>query len=167
MAIFQPTHTVCASMATHHPNPVSLSLSSASSSLLSISSRHFREISDPITQLLGQLHRLVYLSQAPPTSSPSAREMVIDQYQRALFHPDMSPAQLKGELHRLETRSGEGVWLLEEGVWSIGPRLVRKAMEELAGMREGNISGGNYVTHIVHHVFRDHFRYSSKIRLHM
>lgn len=45
----------------------------------------------------------------------------------------MSPAQIKGELHRLETHSAEGVWLLEEGAWSIGPRLLRKALEELSG----------------------------------
>ena len=60
--------------------------------------------------------------------------LVLDRYQRSLFQPGVSPAQIKGELHRLETHSGEGVWLLEEGEWSIGPRLLRKAMEELAGI---------------------------------
>lgn len=59
--------------------------------------------------------------------------MILERYQRSLFHSSVSPAQIKGELHRLGSRSGEGVWLLEEGVWSVGPRLLRKALEELSG----------------------------------
>ena len=110
-------------------------IAATSSSVLCLSSRHFREVSDPISQLLGTLHRLLSLSLAtPPSSSPSTRLLVLDRYQRSLFQPSMSPAQIKGELHRLGTRSGEGVWLLEEGAWSVGPKLLRKALEELSGM---------------------------------
>ena len=114
---------------------LSLSLSlSASSSLLSLSSRHLREISDPISQLLSTLHRLLSLTLSAPSLHPhSARLLVLDRYQRSLFHSDMSPDQVKGELHRLSSRTVEGVWLLEEGVWSVGPRLLNKAIREISG----------------------------------
>ena len=107
----------------------------ASSSLLSLSSRQLREISDPITQLMATLHRLLSLtlSAAPSLQPHSARLLVLDRYQRSLFHFDMSPEQVKGELHRLSTCSAEGVWLLEEGAWSVGPRLLSKAFGEIPG----------------------------------
>jgi serine/threonine protein kinase len=107
---------------------------SSSSSLLSLSSRQLREISDPISQLMATLHRLLSLTLSAPSLQPhSARLLVLDRYQRSLFHSDMSPEQIKGELHRLSTCSAEGVWLLEEGAWSVGPRLLSKAFGELSG----------------------------------
>lgn len=117
-------------------NPIKIFFSHyiiATSSTLSLSSRHLREITDPITHLLTTLQRLLTLS-IPMSHTHSSRLVVLDRYQRSLFQTTMSPVQIKGELHRLGTCSGEGVWLLEEGAWSVGPRLLKKAVMELSGM---------------------------------
>jgi NIMA (never in mitosis gene a)-related kinase len=117
----------------------SLSLSTASS-ILSISPKHVREISDPILVLLTQLHKLVFLTQLPPSPTPSARWSLVQAYKRWLFQHESSAPKLKAELHHLVGGSGEGVVMGEEhGEGLDGSRLVHCAMREMAPELKDNI----------------------------
>lgn len=107
------------------------------SSLLSFSPRHVREISDPITQLMTQLHKLVFITQLPPSLTPCARTLLIGQYKRALFDGTNSPACLKAEMHKLMSGVSETVeQLVCVGMDGAQPKvhLVQRALRELAGL---------------------------------
>lgn len=68
---------------------------------LSISPRKVRQISDPIQQILNVLHKVIYITQLPPTLSHNPRRTIIDKFKRALFLPNTNPAHLKTELKKL------------------------------------------------------------------
>ena len=111
------------------------------SSVLSISPRHLREISDPITQLMAQLHKLLFLAQLPPSPTPNMRMLLVNQYKHALFDRPSSPGSLKTEMHRLVMGTSESVGVLSEGgeggekrrIGGLQPRRLQKALSELAG----------------------------------
>ncbi|KNC51184.1 NEK/NEK10 protein kinase [Thecamonas trahens ATCC 50062] len=78
-------------------------------STLSISPSRVRAIDDPITQMLNQLHKLVYITQLPPTANRDPRRTIVEKYKRALFaKPDNS---LKAEMQKLLTGSTEEIKL--------------------------------------------------------
>ncbi|XP_060555382.1 serine/threonine-protein kinase Nek10-like isoform X1 [Ruditapes philippinarum] len=93
---------------------------SANTSTLTISNRRVRQISDPITQMLHTLHKIIYISQLPPTLDPNPRRRVIERFKRALFGPQSSSFNLKGELHKLNTGSRE---IIDLNFGPIGERL--------------------------------------------
>ena len=109
------------------------------SSVLSISPRHLREISDPITQLMEQLHKLLFLTQLPPSPTPNMRRLLVEQYKHGLFDSPSSPSHLKTEMHRLAMGVSDVVGVLSEGgEWKerpggLQPRLLQTALRELAG----------------------------------
>ena len=72
---------------------------------LSISPRKVRQISDPIQQILNVLHKVIYITQLPPTLSHNPRRTIIDKFKRALFLPNTNPAHLKTELKKLANGS--------------------------------------------------------------
>ncbi|XP_041365130.1 serine/threonine-protein kinase Nek10-like [Gigantopelta aegis] len=74
---------------------------SRSAATLTISPNRLREISDPIIQLLHQLHKIIYISQLPPTLGPNCNRRMIEQYKRALFSPQSNSMNLKNELKKL------------------------------------------------------------------
>lgn len=80
---------------------------SANAPTLTISNRRVRQISDPITQMLHTLHKIIYISQLPPTLNPNPKRRIIERFKRALFGPQSSSFNLKGELHKLNTGSRE------------------------------------------------------------
>ena len=104
------------------------------SSTLSISPRHLREISDPISLLLSQLHKLIYLTQLPPSHKPSARRTLIEQYKRYLFDRASDPSNLKSELHKLSSGVSDIVQILSE---SEGNRMVECCLDELRELSLG------------------------------
>ena len=106
----------------------------SASSTLSISPRHLREISDPITILLSQLHKLIYLIQLPPSHKPSARKTLIEQYKRYLFDGTSDPSNLKSELHKLSSGVSDIVQVLSERE---GHRMVERCLDELRGLSLG------------------------------
>ena len=112
------------------------------SSMLSISPKHLREISDPILALLTQLHKLVYLTQLPPPPTPSARWTLVQSYKRWLFQHGSDGAQLKAELHRLVGGGSGGVVGEEQGEGLFSSRMVQCALQE---MPQEQLLGGGYV----------------------
>ncbi|ESO99745.1 hypothetical protein LOTGIDRAFT_173537 [Lottia gigantea] len=68
---------------------------------LSISNSRLREITDPIVQMLVQLHKIIYITQLPPTLSPNFERRKIDEYKRALFSRHSHAVSLKTELKKL------------------------------------------------------------------
>lgn len=75
---------------------------SANTATLTISNRRVRQISDPITQMLHTLHKIIYISQLPPTLNPNPKRRIIERFKRALFGPQSSSFNLKGELHKVK-----------------------------------------------------------------
>ncbi|KAL8610125.1 hypothetical protein ACOMHN_024591 [Nucella lapillus] len=87
--------------------PKRLEARSKSSAMLTISPNRLREISDPILQMLHQLHKMVYITQLPPTLEPNTHRHMIEQYKRALFCQRSTPVNLKSELRKLSQGSRE------------------------------------------------------------
>ena len=81
------------------------------SPMLSISSSRIREIHDPCSRILNQLHKLLFISQLPPSieGELSIERRVIERYQRELFsHRGRCRGRnLKHELHKLMSGSKE------------------------------------------------------------
>ena len=81
-----------------------------------------------------QLHKLIFVTQIPPSPTPNMRRLVVEQYKRALFNRMSSPADLKSEVHKLMSGTGDAVQLLaSEDSNNPQPRMVDKALTELAG----------------------------------
>lgn len=74
---------------------------SRSAAMLTISPNRLREISDPVQQLLHQIHKIIYVTQLPPTLSPNPNRRIIEQYKRALFSSNSSSMNLKNEMKKL------------------------------------------------------------------
>jgi len=71
------------------------------SRMLSISPSKVREIDDPVTKTLMQLHKIIYIDQLPPTSEVNYRRRIISRYKRVLFTPNNRADMLKIELSKL------------------------------------------------------------------
>ncbi|XP_076465974.1 serine/threonine-protein kinase Nek10-like [Babylonia areolata] len=87
--------------------PKRLEARSKSAAMLTISPNRLREISDPILQMLHQLHKMVYITQLPPTLEPNPHRHMIEQYKRALFCQGSTAVNLKSELRKLSQGSRE------------------------------------------------------------
>lgn len=75
---------------------------------LSISPRKVRQINDPISQILNQLHKVIFITQLPPTLSPNPQRRIVEQFKRALFAPHNSSfVNLKSEVKKVIEGSRE------------------------------------------------------------
>jgi NIMA (never in mitosis gene a)-related kinase len=74
---------------------------SANTPTLTISQRRVRQISDPILQMLHQLHKILYITQLPPTLKPHKKRRMIERFKRALFAPQSTTFNLKSELKKV------------------------------------------------------------------
>jgi len=95
------------------PSPMRRSGVSANRTpMLSISPSRIREIHDPCSLLLMQLHKILFITQLPPSldgDGLAAERQVIDKYKRELFshHNLYRGRNLKDELHKLMSGSHE------------------------------------------------------------
>ncbi|XP_047137318.1 serine/threonine-protein kinase Nek10 isoform X2 [Hydra vulgaris] len=76
---------------------------------LSISPRKVREINDPILLILSQLHKVIFISQLPPSLHYDQNRRIIEQYKRSLFTMRSSATNLKNEIKKLMEGSKEYV----------------------------------------------------------
>ncbi|XP_050419048.2 serine/threonine-protein kinase Nek10 [Patella vulgata] len=105
------------------PRSKFLEARSRSTATLSMSPNRLREINDPIVQMLVQLHKIIYITQLPPTLSPNYERRKIDQFKRALFSPHSNSINLKSELKKLMQGSPDMIDVLSmPGVMSHRPR---------------------------------------------
>ncbi|XP_051872938.1 serine/threonine-protein kinase Nek10 [Pristis pectinata] len=74
---------------------------------IAVSQRKVRQISDPIQQILIQLHKIIYITQLPPTLHHNFRKSVIERFKKSLFSPQSNPCNLKAELKKILQGSPE------------------------------------------------------------
>lgn len=91
------------------PSPLRRSVPSRSP-MLSISPSRIREIHDPCSRILHQLHKILFVSQLPPSMEGelSAERAAIEKYKRELFsHRSNRARNLKDEIHKVMSGAQE------------------------------------------------------------
>uniref|UniRef100_A0A452V0L6 NIMA related kinase 10 n=1 Tax=Ursus maritimus TaxID=29073 RepID=A0A452V0L6_URSMA len=84
-------------------------LSSAASAGIAVSQRKVRQISDPIQQILIQLHKIIYITQLPPALHHNLKRRVIERFKKSLFSQQSNPCNLKSEIKKLSQGSPEPI----------------------------------------------------------
>ncbi|XP_042332501.1 serine/threonine-protein kinase Nek10 isoform X4 [Sceloporus undulatus] len=74
---------------------------------IAVSQRKVRQISDPIQQILIQLHKIIYITQLPPTLHCNLKRRVIERFKKSLFSQQSNPCYLKAEIKKLLQGSPE------------------------------------------------------------
>jgi hypothetical protein len=74
---------------------------SSASSLVSIATEKLKPITDPILELLGVLHSVMYISQLPHEGMINHKRRVIDQFRRRLFSKESDGMKIKAELRKV------------------------------------------------------------------
>uniref|UniRef100_A0A2K6M2E8 Serine/threonine-protein kinase Nek10 n=1 Tax=Rhinopithecus bieti TaxID=61621 RepID=A0A2K6M2E8_RHIBE len=69
---------------------------------IAVSQRKVRQISDPIQQILIQLHKIIYITQLPPALHHNLKRRVIERFKKSLFGQHSNPCNLKSEIKRYE-----------------------------------------------------------------
>ncbi|XP_052096230.1 serine/threonine-protein kinase Nek10-like isoform X1 [Mytilus californianus] len=113
---------------------------SANTPTLTISQRRVRQISDPILQMLHQLHKILYITQLPPTLRPHTKRRMIERFKRALFASHSTTFNLKSELKKLMCGSRE-VIDLNLGPVDSGSRSSSTSSQDKENMSDGETRG--------------------------
>ncbi|KAM4705139.1 LOW QUALITY PROTEIN: serine/threonine-protein kinase Nek10 [Rhinophrynus dorsalis] len=74
---------------------------------IAVSQRKVRQISDPIQQILIQLHKIIYITQLPPALHDNLKRRIIERYKKSLFSPQSNPCNLKAEIKKVLQGSPE------------------------------------------------------------
>ncbi|KAM8825750.1 serine/threonine-protein kinase Nek10 [Synchiropus picturatus] len=95
------------------PTPgVSLSCGSSASAGISVSQKKLRQVDDPVSRLLLQLHKLLFITQLPPAPQRDDRRRAVERFKKSLFQSGSDPGDLKVQMSKLVQGSSE---LLESG----------------------------------------------------
>ncbi|XP_041650215.1 serine/threonine-protein kinase Nek10 [Cheilinus undulatus] len=91
-----------------------------------VSQKKLRQIDDPIQRLLVQLHKIIFITQLPPSPHHNIKRRVIERFKKSLFHNGSDPYNLKVELSKLLQASPE---LMEFGstsldLWPLVPHFT-------------------------------------------
>ncbi|XP_074840534.1 serine/threonine-protein kinase Nek10 isoform X7 [Carettochelys insculpta] len=76
---------------------------------IAVSQRKVRQISDPIQQILIQLHKIIYITQLPPALHCNLKRRVIERFKKSLFSQHSNPCNLKLEVKKLLQGSPEQI----------------------------------------------------------
>ncbi|XP_051062770.1 serine/threonine-protein kinase Nek10 isoform X2 [Phodopus roborovskii] len=76
---------------------------------IAVSQRKVRQISDPIQQILIQLHKVIYVTQLPPALHHDLKRRVIERFKKSLFSQQSNPCNLKSEIKKLSQGSPEPI----------------------------------------------------------
>ncbi|XDB62600.1 hypothetical protein ABFV05_016216 [Capra hircus] len=74
-----------------------------------VSQRKVRQISDPIQQILIQLHKVIYITQLPPALHHNLKRRIIERFKKSLFSQQSNPCNLKSEIKKLSQGSPEPI----------------------------------------------------------
>ncbi|KYO26940.1 serine/threonine-protein kinase Nek10 isoform C [Alligator mississippiensis] len=74
---------------------------------IAVSQRKVRQISDPIQQILIQLHKIIFITQLPPALHCNLKRRVIERFKKSLFSQQSNPCNLKSEIKKLLQGSPE------------------------------------------------------------
>ncbi|XP_069586107.1 serine/threonine-protein kinase Nek10 isoform X1 [Ranitomeya imitator] len=83
------------------------SLKHSASAGISVSQRKVRQISDPIQQILIQLHKIIFITQLPPALHDNLKRRVVERYKKSLFSLQSNPCNLKAEIQKVVQGSPE------------------------------------------------------------
>ncbi|XP_040208952.1 serine/threonine-protein kinase Nek10 isoform X1 [Rana temporaria] len=89
------------------PPVVFHSLKNPASAGIAVSQRKVRQISDPIQQILIQLHKIIYITQLPPALHDNLKRRVVERYKKSLFSLQSNPCNLKAEMQKVLQGSPE------------------------------------------------------------
>ncbi|XP_017353722.1 serine/threonine-protein kinase Nek10 isoform X4 [Cebus imitator] len=76
---------------------------------IAVSQRKVRQISDPIQQILIQLHKIIYITQLPPALHHNLKRRVVERFKKSLFSQQSNPCNLKSEIKKLSQGSPEPI----------------------------------------------------------
>uniref|UniRef100_A0A8D1IU52 Protein kinase domain-containing protein n=1 Tax=Sus scrofa TaxID=9823 RepID=A0A8D1IU52_PIG len=76
---------------------------------IAVSQRKVRQISDPIQQILIQLHKVIYITQLPPALHHNLKRRVVERFKKSLFSQQSNPCNLKSEIKKLSQGSPEPI----------------------------------------------------------
>ncbi|XP_068530529.1 serine/threonine-protein kinase Nek10 [Anas acuta] len=88
---------------------------------IAVSQRKVRQISDPVQQILIQLHKIIFITQLPPALQCNLKRRVIERFKKSLFSQHSSPCNLKSEMKKLLQGSPE---LIEPNIFTADWRAV-------------------------------------------
>ncbi|XP_026541540.1 serine/threonine-protein kinase Nek10 [Notechis scutatus] len=74
---------------------------------IAVSQRKVRQISDPIQQILVQLHKIIYITQLPPTLHCNLKRRIVERFKKSLFSQQSNPCNLKSEIKKVLQGSPE------------------------------------------------------------
>uniref|UniRef100_A0A8C2YBZ5 NIMA related kinase 10 n=1 Tax=Coturnix japonica TaxID=93934 RepID=A0A8C2YBZ5_COTJA len=77
-------------------------LSSTASAGIAVSQRKVRQISDPVQQILIQLHKIIFITQLPPALQCNLKRRVIERFKKSLFSQQSNPCNLKSEMKKVQ-----------------------------------------------------------------
>ncbi|CAN2389740.1 protein serine/threonine kinase activity [Pristimantis euphronides] len=83
------------------------SLNHSASAGIAVSQRKVRQISDPIQQILIQLHKIIYITQLPPALHDNLKRRFVERYKKSLFSLQSNPCNLKAEVQKVMQGSPE------------------------------------------------------------
>ncbi|KAJ3598358.1 hypothetical protein NHX12_001868, partial [Muraenolepis orangiensis] len=113
---------------------------------ISISQRRLRELDDPIQRFLVLLHKIIYITQLPPSPHSSSRRRLVERFKKCLFHQDSSALSLKVTLSKVLQGSSESVELGSASSDWWGQSLSIKAPlctpQNQDGTDKGSLRGG-------------------------
>ncbi|XP_019391703.1 PREDICTED: serine/threonine-protein kinase Nek10 [Crocodylus porosus] len=89
------------------PAVVLRNLKDHASAGIAVSQRKVRQISDPIQQILIQLHKIIFITQLPPALHCNLKRRVIERFKKSLFSQQSNPCNLKSEIKKLLQGSPE------------------------------------------------------------
>ncbi|XP_030606553.1 serine/threonine-protein kinase Nek10 [Archocentrus centrarchus] len=108
-----PTGTHCGSKSTACATPTSGDFAAAQvktrpvSAGICVSQKKLRQIDDPIQRLLVQLHKIIFITQLPPSPHHNLKRRLVERFKKSLFHFGSDPYNLKVELSKLLQASPE------------------------------------------------------------
>ncbi|XP_068261139.1 serine/threonine-protein kinase Nek10 isoform X3 [Nyctibius grandis] len=74
---------------------------------IAVSQRKVRQISDPVQQILIQLHKIIFITQLPPALQCNLKRRIIERFKKSLFSQQSNPCNLKSEMKKLLQGSPE------------------------------------------------------------
>uniref|UniRef100_A0A8C4UYZ3 Serine/threonine-protein kinase Nek10 n=1 Tax=Falco tinnunculus TaxID=100819 RepID=A0A8C4UYZ3_FALTI len=67
---------------------------------IAVSQRKVRQISDPVQQILIQLHKIIFITQLPPALQCNLKRRIIERFKKSLFGQQSNPCNLKSEMKK-------------------------------------------------------------------
>ncbi|KAM7071266.1 LOW QUALITY PROTEIN: serine/threonine-protein kinase Nek10 [Acridotheres tristis] len=131
---------------------------------IAVSQRKVNQISDPVQQILIQLHKIIFITQLPPALRCNLKKRIVDRFKKSLFSqqsnpklkeikkllPDspgfIEPSIFTADWHRVHLISGGNTLLLDDRKGSLGTSGMAEGMtnEQLQTLIEEVLEESGY-----------------------